>query len=486
MMADRTNFFYRQRVQEAELDIAFELLEQADRNLASDLGIYGIIAGAKPAPHSPVPDLSIDVTAPGRAYDRLGRRIFIATQQVVDCAVDELGLPTAVTTEAHGRWLSVSVRFDRALTDLRTDGHAQDVFFRQDESFSFVVRQAPESPMASIQRVPFAPDELLVADIWLQHGQTQIQAEHIDTTRRQVFVFSSSQAISVTTEAWKELQPEAATVQSSLDAVDGVLSTVRADISARIQTILDQTQAIVQNLMAHPGQEGTPQATAPNHSLPPSSIQEAITFLLGEVNKRLTRVGDTIQSLHVGEAPVDTAPNTLTVGDQDFGLVGTTNPELKFGPNSVLSYIRTLGRFVFVNRGNEIFTLYSKDGGVGIAASSRDFLEDTLQGTKLLNGLHIVRRPRNVEPTLIVDENRTNGAPGIDVRSAPETGKALKLTHPSTQKNTRYAQIHIEPLQGRTSQGFPTEEVKAGDVFCSGHTPARLYFYNGSKWVQLG
>jgi len=34
----------------AEGDLAFELLEKADRNLAADVGIYGIISGAEPTP----------------------------------------------------------------------------------------------------------------------------------------------------------------------------------------------------------------------------------------------------------------------------------------------------------------------------------------------------------------------------------------------------------------------------------------------------
>jgi len=45
-MSDRLDFFFRQRVTEAELDLAFELLEKADRDLAADLGIFGIISVA--------------------------------------------------------------------------------------------------------------------------------------------------------------------------------------------------------------------------------------------------------------------------------------------------------------------------------------------------------------------------------------------------------------------------------------------------------
>ncbi|MFW5688905.1 MAG: hypothetical protein ACOC1U_04960 [Spirochaetota bacterium] len=42
-MADRTDFYFRQRVTEAELDLAFEQLERADRDLAADIGVRGIL-----------------------------------------------------------------------------------------------------------------------------------------------------------------------------------------------------------------------------------------------------------------------------------------------------------------------------------------------------------------------------------------------------------------------------------------------------------
>ena len=91
-MSGRTDFFFRQKVTEAELDLAFELLELADRNLAADIGVYGIISGSEPTPHSPVPNLTVDLTAPARAYDNLGQRIFFGTGQVVDCSVDLTGI----------------------------------------------------------------------------------------------------------------------------------------------------------------------------------------------------------------------------------------------------------------------------------------------------------------------------------------------------------------------------------------------------------
>jgi hypothetical protein len=152
-MADRVDFYFRQRVTEAELDLACELLEQADRDLAADIGIYGIVTGAVPTQHSPVPDLTVDLTSPTRAYDRLGQRIFIGTDQTVDSWVDLVGIPTAVATPGNERWLALFLRFDRQLSDPRTDGNAQQVYFRRDESFEIVVRQGANAPIGAASKV---------------------------------------------------------------------------------------------------------------------------------------------------------------------------------------------------------------------------------------------------------------------------------------------------------------------------------------------
>jgi len=192
--AARCDVFFRQKISEAELDLAFELLEQADRNLAADVNIYGVVSGAVPSPHSPVADLSVDLTAPGRAYDNLGQRIFFGTGQTVSCAADLVGIPTEVATAGHERWLGVFLRFRRLLSDPRTDGDLKQIFFRRDESFELVVRQAPEGPVGSATKVALQADELLVCDVLRRPGQTQIMASDIDTTRRQVFVFAQGTA----------------------------------------------------------------------------------------------------------------------------------------------------------------------------------------------------------------------------------------------------------------------------------------------------
>lgn len=222
-MADRLDFYFRQRVTEAELDLAFAQLELADRNLAADIGVYGVVSGAVPSPHSPVADLSIDLTAPGRAYDHLGQRIFFGTGQTVNCTVDLSGIPTDVGSAGNERWMGVYLRFRRLLSDARTDGNSQQVYFRRDEAFEIVVRQAAQGPAGSAQKPALVEDELLVCDVLRRPGQTQIVATDIDTSRRQVFIFAHGNSIALNIAQWSILRPVAATAQAAFDETDAEL-----------------------------------------------------------------------------------------------------------------------------------------------------------------------------------------------------------------------------------------------------------------------
>ena len=222
-MSDRVDYFFRQRVSEAELDLAFEQLEQADRNLASDIGVHGIISGAQAVEHEPVANLTVDLVAPGRAYDHLGQRIFFGSDQNVDCSVDLSGIPTEVSSAGNERWMGVFLRFDRLLSDPRTDGNSQQVFFRRDESFEIVVRQAAEAPIGSAAKVPLVESELLVCDVKRRAGQTQIISSDIDASRRQAFVFAQGNTIEIISNLWQIIAPLSNSVQSALDSVDSLL-----------------------------------------------------------------------------------------------------------------------------------------------------------------------------------------------------------------------------------------------------------------------
>lgn len=271
-MASTLQYYFRQRVTEAELNLGFELLERADRNLASDLGIRGIISGAIPVPHDPVADLTIDLTAPGRAYDALGQRVFFGAGERVDCAVDHQGLPTAVLLEGQERWLGVFLRFSRLLSDPRTDGNSQELFFRHDESFELVVRQGAAAPAGDAQKVALEPDELLVCDMRRTFGQEQLLAEHIDTARRQAFVFAAADHVGVEAGTWTRLQPATETVQSALDATD-----------AEFAALADQSDpARGAALVGNAAGAGSP------HALDAGTLRSQVLALLGFLNDHLS------------------------------------------------------------------------------------------------------------------------------------------------------------------------------------------------------
>lgn len=310
-MADRTDFYFRQRVSEAELDLAFELLEKADRSLAADIGVYGIISGAEPSQHQPVADLTVDLVAPARAYDHLGQRIFIGTDQTVDLSVDHAGIPTEVSTSGNERWLAVFLKFERLLSDPRTDGNSQQVFFRRDESFELVVRQAAEGPIGSAAKVPLVEGELLVCDVLRQAGQTQILDANIDVSRRQAFIFAQGDAVEIVSGAWNILQPAVNTVQAALDEVDSEFNahftaSGRRHTAANIDyqshgfVSASNLQAAVDELIddlssgasgsAGASRVGADAVTGTPHALPAGNVDGQLSGLLGWLNSHLGAV----------------------------------------------------------------------------------------------------------------------------------------------------------------------------------------------------
>ena len=310
-MADRVDFYFRQRVTEAELDLGCELLEQADRDLAADIGIYGIVTGAVPTQHSPVPDLTVDLTSPTRAYDRLGQRIFVGTDQTVDCLVDLVGIPTAVATPGNERWLALFLRFDRQLSDPRTDGNAQQVYFRRDESFEIVVRQAPEGALGGGTKVSLQQDELLVCDLRLVHGQTQILDGDIDLGRRQAFIFAEGDAVAIESGPWNTLQPLVETVQAALDVTDAELtqhfggtgrrhpaSAVDFSPHAFLTAVTVQTglvellDKLLSTVGGDPGANriGADSVTGTPHGLGPGTVDSQLSQLLAWLNAHVGAV----------------------------------------------------------------------------------------------------------------------------------------------------------------------------------------------------
>jgi hypothetical protein len=192
-MSARKNFFFRQRVTEAELDAAFDDLEEADHHMAGDLGFVGVLANAVASPHAPVPNLTVDISGPGTALDQLGQRIFFSGLQSVNVAQDDNGVATEVSAANKEKVVSIFLMFDRILSEPRVDGNSQTVFFRRDEGFKFVVVQGAEAAAGDAVAPALRSDALLLADVTRRFGQAQIAADAISTARRQdVFVIAGA------------------------------------------------------------------------------------------------------------------------------------------------------------------------------------------------------------------------------------------------------------------------------------------------------
>lgn len=181
---DRVDFYFKQRVTENELDQAFDYAEQADRNLYVDAGFWGIFYGLGVTQNA-VPNLAVKVGA-GAAYDQTGARCALTTDSNVDCSIDHLGVATGVVTPGNAKWLSIFIEFDRAFSDPRTDGNGNDVWFQRNQTVKLWVKQGAEAVSPSPPALE--SNAILLADVLLTHGMTQITTSAISTARRQTQV----------------------------------------------------------------------------------------------------------------------------------------------------------------------------------------------------------------------------------------------------------------------------------------------------------
>jgi hypothetical protein len=172
-MADRKDYYFRQKVTEAELDGGFDDLEEADQNILLGLGLIGVTQNAVVTQHAGTPDLTVDVSGSSVVLDKDGQRIAWGPVQTVDVSVDESSVSTAVTTPSNEKIVSVFAKFTRNLSDPRVDGNSLTVYFERAEDFEFIIRQGSESA-APATPTSTDPEYILLADIRRSYGQTQI------------------------------------------------------------------------------------------------------------------------------------------------------------------------------------------------------------------------------------------------------------------------------------------------------------------------
>lgn len=192
-MANKNDYYFKQTVSEAELDSGFDKLEDADHNVMTDQLLQGIFQGAA-VTEQLTPALTVDVDGPSLVYDQVGRRIFWSPVQAVDCSTDESGNPTTVVGGGNAKILSIFAEFDRLLSDPRIDGNGATVFFNRDESFKLNVVQGAEATSGAEVAPPLRASQILLCDITILNGTTQIFDADIDLVgrRQDVFVLTGS------------------------------------------------------------------------------------------------------------------------------------------------------------------------------------------------------------------------------------------------------------------------------------------------------
>ena len=180
-MADRKDFYFRQRVTQAELDEAFSELEAADRALMAEvLGSGFLITGTAPATVTENSPQALNVLMNHFVgYDQLGRRLsnfrsaFLGgtdlgsgLPQTVDISTDENGASTTVAVNGNERIVSIFIEFTRNPLDARLDGNGQNVFFDQDESIKINIVQSAEVAIGGAVPPPLRGDQLLSDRDW--------------------------------------------------------------------------------------------------------------------------------------------------------------------------------------------------------------------------------------------------------------------------------------------------------------------------------
>lgn len=211
---DRSDFFFKQKVTEGEVDAAFQYAEDADIRGMVDLGFLGAIAGLVVSPHIPL-GLSVDVSG-GVARSPLGERIYVPSTQQLTLSTDWQNVSTAVNLPGNSKIVSIFVKFSRALQNPRTDGNGNNVYYDRLESFRWYVKQGAEAALP----VPPAlePDGILLADVSLVNGQVQIVQADIATRRRQDVVVTTGTPLTIRVGAYIEA------FQALTDALNGLVA----------------------------------------------------------------------------------------------------------------------------------------------------------------------------------------------------------------------------------------------------------------------
>lgn len=265
---DRFDFYFRQKVTESELDAAYDAVEEAFADFKQAVGVNGVNFGGNVVQDAPTASLNVTAAGPFIGYDDVGNRIKFAADQTLDLSVDETSSATAVSGGGNERILSIFIRHERTLSDTRIDGNGTPVFFSRADGFVINVAAGAEAPTGTAVGVPLRSGSLLLADVTLAFGQTQILNANIDNDTRKQWAFRT---------AGDEVV--AGTVPVAIQQI----TTLAADVSGALadQTAPDDGATLI----------GTDAIVGAPSSLSQDTLKAVLTQLLGHVNARALLAG---------------------------------------------------------------------------------------------------------------------------------------------------------------------------------------------------
>ena len=232
-MSDRIKFNKDARLTDELLNETFDGIEKADRNLAADIGLRGILCGLDATP-SPAGDLSVTLTGPGIAYDGRGRRVFAPSTQQVDCQRATDGESTLVLMPGNERWLTLAVRFARKEGAPVLSDFGKVVATREFEASQIHVLRGEEGASGQAERPSVTADDIVLCDVLIREGATAVASDDIDLSRRQRLSLWSASSIATDGSRWQAL-PGAVRLDDALAAVDAQLAELAGGLSTLVR-----------------------------------------------------------------------------------------------------------------------------------------------------------------------------------------------------------------------------------------------------------
>lgn len=298
---NRSNFYFGQPVTEAELDQAFDDVDEAFASFLRAFSYQGIVRGAEVTPNSPA-NLTVVVGA-GTIYDQTQRHIEWFTNQIINCAVDELGQATAVTIPGQEKWLSIFAKYDEVLSQPVTDEQNQTIYYRRTESYRINVVQGAQSAPTPTPP-PLRGDQILLCDILLAHGQTQITSINFD--RAEVGYDLPGTTFAVRAKNLADV------LQQMLDALNSFNSDtiqVPAVVASPHGTSAGSVTSVVTQLLSHlnsltAGLVSTSAVAGSPNSIVAGTVQNVFSQVLGFINN--------ITASTMQIAGISSSPNSVT------------------------------------------------------------------------------------------------------------------------------------------------------------------------------